>query len=147
MRSKDLAVKLVHKKLRGLYGHFWACMSLLLRGDILGILKKQSRSSLIAGLQHFEDSKNAVKKADYGDLKAFVNDFLNTSDKKQRKKLAEEFKKRHLELYEFLENNAELISAESHISKTISDISNPKSDNSDIISKLDEVLGGIKDEF
>lgn len=113
----------------------------------MGILKKQSRSSLIAGLQHFEDSKNAVKKADYRDLKAFVNEFLNTPDKKQRKKLAEEFKKRHLELYEFLENNAELISVESHISKTISDISNPKSDNSDIISKLDEVLGGIKDEF
>ena len=113
----------------------------------MGFLKQQSKKELIEGLQHFEESRNAVKTADYGDLKAFVNDFLNTSDKKQRKKLAEEFKKRHLELYEFLENNAELISAESHISKTISDISNPKSDNSDIISKLDEVLGGIKDEF
>ena len=85
----------------------------------MGILKKQSRSSLIAGLQHFEDSKNAVKKADYGDLKAFVNDFLNTSDKKQRKKLAEEFKKRHLELYEFLQSNSDLINVETEISKTV----------------------------
>ena len=119
MRSKDLAVKLVHKKLRGLYGHFRACMSLFLRGDILGFLKQQSKKGLIEGLQRFEDSKNAVKKADYRDLKAFVNEFLNTHDKKQRRKLAEEFKKRHLELYEFLQSNSDLINAETEISKTV----------------------------
>ena len=85
----------------------------------MGFLKKQSRSNLIAGLQHFEDSKNAVKKADYGDLKAFVNEFLNTPDKKQRRKLAEEFKKRHLELYQFIKDNEDLINAETEISKTV----------------------------
>lgn len=85
----------------------------------MGFLKQQSKKGLIEGLQHFEDSKNAVKKADYGDLKAFVNEFLNTSDKKQRKKLSEEFKKRHLELYEFLQSNSELINAETEISKTV----------------------------
>ena len=52
-------------------------------------------------------------------MKAFVNDFLNTSDKKQRKKLAEEFKKRHLELYEFLQSNSDLINVETEISKTV----------------------------
>lgn len=85
----------------------------------MGFLKKQSRSSLIAGLKHFEDGKNAVKNADYGDLKAFVNEFLNTSDKKQRKKLSEEFKKRHLELYQFIKDNKDLIGAETEISKTV----------------------------
>ena len=85
----------------------------------MGFLKQQSKKGLIEGLQRFEDSRNAVKKADYRDLKAFVNEFLNTSDKKQRRKLAEEFKKRHLELYEFLQSNSDLINAETEISKTI----------------------------
>lgn len=88
----------------------------------MGFLKKRSQSSLIAGLERFEDSKNAVKKADYGDLKAFVNDFLNTPDKKQRRKLSEEFKKRHLELYQFIKDNEDLICAETEISKTVANV-------------------------
>ncbi len=61
--------------------------------------------------------------------------------------MIEELKKRHLELYQFIKDNSELINAETEISKIIHDISSPKSDNSDIISKLDEVLGEIEDEF
>lgn len=72
---------------------------------------------------------------------------MNTADEKQRLELSEEFRKRHLELYEFLKSNSELVNAETQISKIIHDISNPESDNSDILDKLDEVLGGIKDEF
>ena len=99
------------------------------------------------GLDRFEDSRNAVKNADFKSLETFIKQYLNTADKKQRLKLSEEFKKRHLELYEFLKGNSELVNAETQISKIIHDISNPKSDNSDILDKLDEVLGGIEDEF
>lgn len=82
-------------------------------------IKKKSISTLIEGLSRFEDSKDAVKKSDYTDLKTFIKDYLNTSEPKQRKKLAEEFRKRHMELYRFLKDNAELIDAETEITKII----------------------------
>lgn len=82
-------------------------------------IKKKSISTLIEGLSRFEDSKDAVKNSDYTDLKTFIKDYLNTSEPKQRKKLAEEFRKRHMELYRFLKDNAELIAAESEITKII----------------------------
>lgn len=82
-------------------------------------IKKKSISTLIEGLSRFEDSKDAVKKSDYTDLKTFIKDYLNTSELKQRKKLAEEFRKRHMELYRFLKDNAELIAAETEITKII----------------------------
>lgn len=82
-------------------------------------IKKKSISTLIEGLSKFEDSKDAVKKSDYTDLKTFIKDYLNTSEPKQRKKLAEEFRKRHMELYRFLKDNAELIAAETEITKII----------------------------
>ncbi len=80
-------------------------------------IKKKSISTLIEGLSRFEDSKDAVKNSDYTDLKTFIKDYLNTSEPKQRKKLAEEFRKRHMELYRFLKDNAELIAAETEITK------------------------------
>lgn len=80
-------------------------------------IKKKSISTLIEGLSRFEGSKDAVKNSDYTDLKTFVKDYLNTSEPKQRKKLAEEFRKRHMELYRFLKDNAELIAAETEITK------------------------------
>lgn len=82
-------------------------------------IKKKSISTLIEGMSKFEDSKDAVKNSDYTDLKTFIKDYLNTSEPKQRKKLAEEFRKRHMELYRFLKDNAELIAAESEITKII----------------------------
>ena len=80
-------------------------------------IKKKSISTLIEGLSKFEDSKDADKNSDYTDLKTFIKDYLNTSEPKQRKKLAEEFRKRHMELYRFLKDNAELIAAETEITK------------------------------
>lgn len=80
-------------------------------------IKKKSINALIDGLSKFEDSKNAVKNSDFTDLKTFVKDYLNTAEPKQRRKLAEEFRKRHLELYQFVKDNAELISAETEINK------------------------------
>nr|DAZ59411.1 MAG TPA: hypothetical protein [Caudoviricetes sp.] len=80
-------------------------------------IKKKSISTLIEGLSKYEDSKDAVKNSDFTDLKTFIKDYLNTSEPKQRKKLAEEFRKRHIELHQFLKDNAELIAAETEITK------------------------------
>lgn len=82
-------------------------------------IKKKSLKALVDGLSKFEDGRNAVKKSDFTDLKTFVKDYLNTPEPKQRKKLAEEFKKRHLELYTFIKENTELISAETEMTKIV----------------------------
>ena len=83
-------------------------------------IRRKSIDSIADGISKFEDSKNILKKSDYTDLNTFVRDYLNTSEPKQRRKLAEEFKKRHLELYQFLKENSELVSAETEIAKLIS---------------------------
>ena len=88
-------------------------------GAEMNPIKRKSIDRLIDGLGKYEDSRNAVKKSDFTDLKQFLKHFLNTPESKQRKKLAEEFKKRHLELYNFLKENQELISAETEISRII----------------------------
>jgi spore maturation protein CgeB len=87
------------------------------KGGSMNSIKKKSISTLIEGLSKYEDSKDAVKNSDFTDLKTFIKDYLNTSEPKQRKKLAEEFRKRHIELHQFLKDNAELIAAETEITK------------------------------
>ncbi len=82
-------------------------------------IKKKSLKALADGFSKFEDSKNIMKKSDFTDLKTFIKDYLNTPEPKQRRKLAEEFKRRHLELYSFIKGNTELISAETEITKII----------------------------
>lgn len=82
-------------------------------------IKKKSLKSLADGLSKFEDGRNAVKNSDFTDLKTFIKDYLNTPEPKQRRKLAEEFRKRHLELYAFIKENPDLISAETEITKTV----------------------------
>lgn len=86
---------------------------------VIGSIKKKSIRSLADGILKFEDKKDGVKNSDYSDLKTFVKSYLNTSEPKQRKKIAEEFKKRHLELYEFIKDNGDLISADMEISKAV----------------------------
>lgn len=56
--------------------------------------------------------------------------------------MSEEFKKRHLELYEFLKENPELISAETEISKTINAVISGETSNSDDkkITNLFEII-------
>ncbi len=90
----------------------------------MGILKDNGIKQLTNGFVKFENSKDSVKNSDYSDIKTFIADFLNTSDKKQRKKLAEEFKKRHMELYEFLKSNDKLVAAETEIFKTVTNAMN-----------------------
>lgn len=105
-------------------------------------IKKKSISTLIEGLSKFEDSKDAVKNSDYTDLKTFIKDYLNTSEPKQRKKLAEEFRKRHMELYRFLKDNAELIAAETEITKIMNAAEageQVETDNSRITNLLDMI--------
>ena len=55
-------------------------------------IKKKSVMSLADGINKFENSRNAVRNSDYTDLNTFIKDFLNTSEPKQRRKLAEEFR-------------------------------------------------------
>lgn len=105
-------------------------------------IKKKSISTLIEGLSRFEDSKDTVKNSDYTDLKTFIKDYLNTSEPKQRKKLAEEFRKRHMELYQFLKDNAELIAAETEITKIMNAAEageQVETDNSRITNLLDMI--------
>lgn len=82
-------------------------------------LKEKSLNSLAQGIGKYEDGRNAVKVSDFTDLQSFMSDFLNTPDKKQRRKLSEEFRKRHMELYKFLKENQELLAAETEMSRMI----------------------------
>lgn len=121
---------------------------LCLKGDdFLKNIRRKSIDSIADGISKFEDSKNTLKKSDYTDLNTFVKDYLNTPEPKQRKKLAEEFKKRHLELYQFLKENSELVSAETEIAKLISSALSGDTSVSDNrqLTNLFEIIGeGIR---
>ena len=111
-------------------------------------IRRKSIDSIADGISKFEDSKNILKKSDYTDFTTFVRDYLNTSEPKQRRKLAEEFKKRHLELYQFLKENSELVSAETEIAKLISSALSGDTSVSDNrqLTNLFEIIGeGIKE--
>ncbi|MDE5619466.1 MAG: hypothetical protein K2I80_02940 [Ruminococcus sp.] len=110
-------------------------------------IKKQSIKSLADGISKFENNKNILKNSDFSDFKQFLKIYLNTSEPKKRKKLAEEFRKRHLELYEFLKDNQELVSAETEISKTVNAVLSGDTANSDDkqLTNLFEIIeGGMK---
>lgn len=111
-------------------------------------IKKKSIDRLIDGLSKYEDNKNVVKKSDFTDLKQFLKSFLNTPEPKQRKKLAEEFKKRHLELYNFLKENQELISAETEISRIIQSAMSgetAEAENSQLTNLLETIGKSVND--
>ena len=110
-------------------------------------IKKQSIKSLSDGISKFENNKNIVKKSDFSDFKQFLKIYLNTPEPKQRKKLAEEFRKRHLELYEFLKSNDDLISAETEISRTINAVisgDTASSDDRQLTNLFEIIEGGMK---
>ncbi|MDE6500486.1 MAG: hypothetical protein K2L10_00135 [Ruminococcus sp.] len=109
-------------------------------------IKKQSIKSISNGISKFENSKNVLKNSDFSDFKQFLKFYLNTSEPKQRKKLADEFLKRHIELYEFLKNNQELVSAETEISKTVNDIfsgNTAVSDNKQLTNLFEIIERGV----
>ncbi len=110
-------------------------------------IKKQSVKLLADGISKFENSKNILKKSDFSDFKSFLKDYLNTPKTEQRKKLADEFRKRHLELYEFLKNNGDLISAETEISKTVNAVlcgDTANSDDKQLTNFFEIIEGGMK---
>ena len=112
-------------------------------------IKKKSIKSLADGISKFEDSKNILKKSDFSDFKTFLKNYLNTPETKQRKKLADEFKKRHLELYNFLKSNGDLISAETEISRAVNAVENgEKTDEENRqLSNLFEIIeDGLKND-
>jgi hypothetical protein len=123
---------------------------LYLKGsEAVSSIKKKSLKSLADGLSKFEDSRNAVKNSDFTDLKSFVKDYLNTPESKQRRKLAEEFRKRHLELYTFIKENAELISAETEMTKIVQAAMSgeaPEADNVQLTNLL-EMIGESADDI
>ena len=109
-------------------------------------IKKQSIKSISDGISKFENSKNVLRNSDFSDFKQFLKIYLNTSEPKKRKKLADEFRKRHLELYEFLKSNQELVSAETEISKTVNDIfsgNTAVSDNKQLTNLFEIIERGV----
>ena len=66
--------------------------------------KKNSIRILAAGMEQFEAKQ---QQADFSTLETFLSAYLNTPGRKQRKQLAEEFQKRHLELHQFLKSHPE----------------------------------------
>lgn len=82
-------------------------------------LRKKSLAGLAQGLERYEDSRNSLKTSDFTDLQTFLSGYLNTPDKKQRRRLAEEFRKRHMELYTFIKENRDLIAAETELTRII----------------------------
>lgn len=127
---------------------FQACMGFYLyqcEVIILGILKERSTKNLIEALKKYEDSKS---NANMEDLKSFMSAFLNTSDKKQRRKLADEFKRRHMELYQFIKDNGELINAETEVSKIVTNTLNgnvTESENAEISNLFKIIEEGLNE--
>ncbi len=112
-------------------------------------IKKQSINSLSDGISRFENNRNIVKKSDFSEFKQFLKTYLNTSEPKQRRKLADEFRKRHLELYNFLKSNGDLISAETEISKTVNAVlsgNTADSENRQLSNLFEIIEGGLKND-
>jgi len=81
--------------------------------------KKKSIKALAEGMKAYEDKRKDMQDADFTDLESFRSTYLNEPDPKRRRKLAEEYKKRHAELAAFLDENGDLISSETKISATV----------------------------
>lgn len=103
--------------------------------------KNSKTDKLLMRISGFEK----FQKTDYTNCKSFFESFLNTSDPDERQRLALEFKKRHTELYNFIKNNQELISAESDIYKLSSGIFPENSGNSDKTNFFEVIQDKLND--
>lgn len=75
----------------------------------MNVKRKQAIDTLSAAVSNINDVKIQTDIQSLGELsKAFIN----TSDKAERKKLATDYKKRHKELQDFLDDNPELVNSE-----------------------------------
>lgn len=75
----------------------------------MNIKRKQAINTLAEAVSSVNDLKAKTDIQSLGDLSEA---FINTSDKSERKKLAADYKRRHSELQDFLDNNPELVNAE-----------------------------------
>ena len=75
----------------------------------MNVKRKQAIDTLSAAVSNINDVKIQTDIQSLGELSEA---FINTSDKAERKKLATDYKKRHKELQNFLDDNPELVNSE-----------------------------------
>ena len=75
----------------------------------MNVKRKQAIDTLSAAVSNINDVKIQT---DIQSLGRAAEAFINTSDKAERKKLATDYKKRHKELQDFLDDNPELVNSE-----------------------------------
>lgn len=147
VRFKKISGQIIPQNKQGEIGAFIRLIFYVRKEMTELSIKKQSIKSLSDGISKFENGKSVVKKSDFSDFKQFLRIYLNTPEPKQRRKLAEEFRKRHLELYEFLKNNGDLVSAETEISKTVNAVlsgDTASSDDKQLTNLFEIIEGGMK---
>ena len=109
--------------------------------------KKKSIKALAEGMKAYEDKKKGMQDTDFTDLESFRTAYLNEPDSKRRKKLAEEYKKRHSELAAFLNENSGLISSDTKISsimqQTASGIAE-ETDNTEVSNLFEKIKEGLR---
>lgn len=109
--------------------------------------KKKSINQLAADILQFEDKRKVMKQADFTDLQTFLSVYLNTPEPKKRRRLAEEFKKRHMELYQFLKENHELLTAETEITAMLQAAASgvtEETDNQQITNLFEMIQEGLQ---
>lgn len=109
--------------------------------------KKKSIKELAAGVKAYEEKRKAVCNADFTDLESFRTAYLNEADPKQRRKLAEEYKKRHAELAEFLNENGELVSADTKIAATVQAVLSgaaEETDDGEVSNLFEKIREGLR---
>lgn len=109
--------------------------------------KKKSIKELADGMKAYEDRKKNMQNADFTDLETFRAAYLNEPDPKRRRKLAEEYKKRHEELASFLGENEELVSSDAKISvkvQTAVSGAAEETDNAEVTNLFEKIREGLR---
>lgn len=109
--------------------------------------KKKSIKALADGMKAYEDKKKDMQDADFTDLESFRSTYLNESDPKRRRKLADEYKKRHAELAAFLDENSDLISSETKISAKVQAALSgtvEESDSTEVTNLFEKIREGLR---
>lgn len=109
--------------------------------------KKKSIKELAEGMKAYEDKKKNMQNADFTDLESFSSVYLNEPDPKRRKRLAEEYKKRHAELAAFLGENEELVSSDAKISAAVQTAVSgaaEETDNTEVTNLFEKIREGLR---
>lgn len=109
--------------------------------------KKKSIKSLADGIEAYEKKKDALQDVDFTDLESFKAAYLNESDPKKRKKLIDEYKKRHAEFAAFLDENGELVSADTKITATVQAVLSgaaEETDDGEVSNLFEKIREGLR---